>query len=353
MTRISYDVSREWEDLMPKVIQPNQIIMIIGKVDMGKSTLCRFLADYGIQRGLKVGVVDADVGQSWIGPPTTVGMKMAVHSADELNEPPDALYFVGWISPERHLLQTVVGTKMMVDAALSRQADLVIVDTTGLVEGAIGSLLKHSKIELLCPNHIIFIQQNRELDLLMHSLSTLGIHQIHKLPRSKSVARKSKEYRRQFREDKFNNYFADCQPVEIPISQLRGQRTPFFNGKPATNRELENLSVLADDRVLYAEWSYRSLSMVTIDRISGLTVRKICSHLSLDNLNAEIVDDFERVLVALLDEQGSVLSLGITQSVNFGAGLLNITCKAGIVDAARVIQFGTYRMNNFSQNNVG
>ncbi len=75
--------------------------------------------------------------------------------------------------------------------------------------------------------------------------------------------------------------------------------------------------------------------------------------MSLDNLNAEIVDDFEHMLVALLDEQGSVLSLGITQSVNFGAGLLNITCKAGIVDAARVIQFGTYRMNNFSQNNVG
>jgi len=344
VTLISYDIS-EWETLTSKVIQPNQIIMIIGKVDMGKSTLCRFLADDGIKRGLKVGLVDADVGQSWIGPPTTIGMKLVVNSTEELNDPPDALYFVGWISPERHLLQTVVGAKMMVDAAFAKNADLVIVDTTGLIEGTIGSLLKHSKIELLRPNHIIFIQQSRELDLLIRSLQNISAHQIHLLRRSKDVERKSKESRRQFRKDRFNEYFSDCGIVEIPISQIRGQRTPFFNGRKATQKELENLSALASDRVLYAEWSYRSLSMVTIDRISGLTARKICSHLSLENLNAEIIDDFEQVLIALLDENNSVLSLGIIQNIDFNAGVLKIRCKSEIAKAARVIQFGDHRMD--------
>ena len=344
MTLISYNISDEWKKLASQVIQPNQTIMVIGKVDMGKSTLCRFLADEGIKRHLKVGVVDVDVGQSWIGPPTTVGMKIVVNSTDDLDDPPDALYFVGWISPERHLLQTVVGAKMMVDAAFAQNADLVIVDTTGLIEGTIGSVLKHSKIELLRPNHILFIQQNRELDLLIRSLQNISTHQIHLLHRSKNVERKSKEYRRQFREDKFNEYFADCDIVEIPISQIRGQRTPFFNGKKATSKELENLSNLADDRVLYAEWSYRGLSIVTIDRISGLTARRICSHLSLDNLNAEVIDDFEQMLVALLDEKNKVLSLGIIQGIDFNAGVLKIRSKSEVAKATRVIQFGSYRM---------
>jgi polynucleotide 5'-hydroxyl-kinase GRC3/NOL9 len=345
VTFISYNISNEWKELALQVIQPNQTIMVIGKVDMGKSTLCRFLADEGIKRRLKVAVVDADVGQSWIGPPTTVGMKLVVNSIDELNDPPDALYFVGWISPERHLLQTVVGVKMMVDAAFAQNADVVIVDTTGLIEGAVGSVLKHSKVELLRPNHIIFIQQNRELDLLIRSLQNISTHKIHLLSRSKNVERKSKEYRRQFREDKFNEYFANCDIVEIPISQIRGQRTTFFNGKKATAKELENLSNLVDDHVLYAEWSYRGLSIVTIDRISGLTVRRICSHLSLDNLNAEIIDDFEQILVALLDEKNRVLSLGVIQGIDFNAGALKIISKPEIVKATRVIQFGSYRMD--------
>jgi polynucleotide 5'-hydroxyl-kinase GRC3/NOL9 len=331
-------------------MQPNQTIMIIGKVDMGKSTLCRFLADEGIKRRLKIGVIDADVGQSWIGPPTTIGMKMVINSIDELNDPPDAFYFVGWISPERHLLQTVVGTKMMVDTAFEQNADVVIVDTTGLVEGTIGSMLKHSKIELLRPNQLIFIQRNRELDLLIKSLQHISTHQIHLYRRSKNVERKSKEYRRQFREAKFNEYFADCDIVGIPFSQIRGQRTPLFNGKKATAKELENLSNLVDDRILYAEWSYRGLAIVTIDKISGLTARRICSHLSLDNLHAEVIDDFEQMLVALLDEKNRALCLGIIQGLDFNTGVLNIVSKPELAKAARVIQFGSYRMDG---TNVG
>jgi len=350
VTLISYNIDSEWKKLATQVIQLNQTIMVIGNVDMGKSTLCRFFADEGINRKLKVGVVDVDVGQSWIGPPTTVGMKLVVNSTDELNEPPDALYFVGWISPERHLLQTVVGAKMMVDAAFTQGADLVIVDTTGLIEGAIGSVLKHSKIELLQPNHIVFIQRDRELDLLIRSLQNISTHQIHLLHRSANVERKSKEHRRQFREDKFNEYFAGCEVVEIPISQIRGQRTPFFNGKKATAKELENLSSLVDDRVIYAEWSYRGLAMITIDKISGLIARKVCSHLRLDNLNAEIIEDFERMLVALLDEKNRVLSLGIIQSIDFNADVLKIKSNPEVTKATRVIQFGSYKMD---MKNVG
>jgi len=347
---ISYDISREWETLAEKIVEPNQVILVIGKVDVGKSTLCRFLADEGVKRGLVVGLVDADVGQSWIGPPTTIGMKLVKDSTEELKKEPDALYFAGWISPERHLLQTVIGAKKMVDAAIRGGAELVVVDTTGLVEGGMGSVLKLSKVELICPQHLVFIQQKRELELLINSVQNVSAHQIHQLVRSKSVTKKSREYRRHFRSTRFDEYFADCVVSAIPLSQIRGQRTQFFNGKKATAKELENLSNLADDRILYAEWAYRSLSIVSVDRISGSAIRRICNRLSVDNLNTDVIDNFEQRLVALLDEKGNVLSLGIVQNVNFGSGILNIKCKNGIAQSVKVIQFGDYKMG---QNGAG
>jgi len=341
---ISYNINREWEILAEETVKPNQVILVIGTVDVGKSTLCRFLADEGIKRGLVVGLVDADVGQSWIGPPTTVGMKLVRDSTEELQEEPDALYFVGWISPERHLLQTVVGAKKMVDAAIKKGAELVIVDTTGLVEGGIGSVLKLNKIELICPQHLVFIQHRHELELLIKSVQNISTHQIHQLERSKSVAKKSREYRRHFRSGRFDEYFADCIVSKIPLSQIRGQRTQFFNGRKATAKELEDISNLADDRVLHAEWAYRSLSIISIDRISGYAIRRICEQFRVDNLYVDVVDSFEGRLVALLDERGDVLSLGIIQNVNFGSGVLNVKCKSGISKSTRVVQFGDYNM---------
>lgn len=323
--------------------------MVIGRVDVGKSTLCRFLADEGIKQGLVVGLVDADVGQSWIGPPTTVGMKLLRDATEELKEEPDALYFVGWVSPERHLLQSVVGAKKMVDAAIRGGAELVIVDTTGLVEGGIGSVLKLNKIELIGPQHLVFIQHASELELLIKSVQNISTHQIHRLERSKSVTRKSREYRRNFRSSRFDEYFLDCVVADIPLSQIRGQRTQFFNGRKATAKELEDLSNLADDRVLHAEWAYRSLAIVSVDKIDGYAIRRICNQFRVDNLYADVVDSFTGRLVALLDEKGDVLSLGIIQEVNFGSGIFSVKCKNGVAEFVKVVQFGEYKMEQDEQ----
>src|SRR5207247_9449088 len=60
------------------ILQRQQgVAAIVGDVDSGKSSLCTFLANMCVQTGLKVGVVDADVGQAYIGPPTTISSSLA------------------------------------------------------------------------------------------------------------------------------------------------------------------------------------------------------------------------------------------------------------------------------------
>ena len=344
-----YQPNRDWEILARKVVQPQQIVLVIGATDVGKSTFCRFLIEQGVTSGLRVGFVDSDVGQSQLGPPTTIGLKVfapnnPMGSLEEIDGEPDALYFVGWTSPEHHLLQCIAGTRLMVDAALKAEADLIVVDTTGYVEGDTAVVLKQHKIELVQPTHLICLHRSRELEAIVASFEGDDTIQTHRLSPHRSVTSKSDDFRRKYRESSFARYFSDCVQEILPFDQIRGQRTPFFNGRQANLKEQEMLSDFVDDRVFYAEWGHRSLVLVTLDVLPNLIQARLKNHLSLKNLVAETPQYFERCLIGLLNASGATISIGVIDTVDFNAEQLTIRCKAGTVAQTQTIQFGRYRM---------
>lgn len=344
-----YQPNRDWENLARKVLHPQQIVLVIGTTDVGKSTFCRFLIERGVTSGLRVGFVDADVGQSQIGPPTTIGLKVfatndSTDNLEEIGREPNALYFVGWTAPERHLLQCVVGTRLMVDAALKMGADFIVVDTTGYIEGDAAVVLKQHKIELAKPTHLICIHRSRELEAIVAPFQGDNTIQTHRLLPHRSVRSKSDDFRRKYRESSFARYFSDCVQEMLPFDQIHGQRTPFFNGRQANSKEQEMLSDFVDDRVFYAEWGHRSLALVTLDTLPSLIQARLKNHLSLKNLVVETPQYFERCLVGLLDASGTTMSIGVIDAVDFNAKQLKIRCKAGTAAKTKTIQFGRYRM---------
>ena len=317
--------------------------MVIGRVDTGKSTFCRHLASVALERGLRVGLVDSDVGQSWIGPPTTVGMKI-VKGTPAPTLFPDSFYFVGSVSPGRHLLQTTVGVKRMVESAISSGAELVIIDTTGFVDGPAGRSLKASKIDLVKPDHIVCFQRSSELETLIRGIEPNICRHIHRLEPSRRVEKKSQNSRRAYRQKQFERYFSDFISQEFHFSELRGQRTSFLNGRRANERELENLSGIVDDEVLYAEWSFKGLFIVTADKLPDPAARKLRSYLSIDDLSAHTPDDFQRLIIALVDERGEPICLALLEKMNFGQDRLILKCKKDAAELARVIQFSDFRL---------
>ena len=353
-----YQPNRDWENLARTVVQPQQIVLVIGATDVGKSTFCRFLIERGVTSGLRVGFVDADVGQSQIGPPTTIGLKVfapndsmvsdvpsiPLAELEEIDGEPDALYFVGWTSPERHLLQCVAGTRLMVDAALKTEADFIVVDTTGYIEGDTAVVLKQHKIELVKPTHLICLHRSRELDAIVAPFEGNDTIQTHRLLPHRRVTSKSDDFRRKYRESSFARYFSDCVQEMLPFDQIRGQRTPFFNGRQANPKEQEMLSDFVDDRVFYAEWGHRSLVLVTLDALPSLIQARLKNHLSLKNLVVETPQYFERCLVGLLDASGTTMSIGGIDAVDFNTKQLEIRCKVGTAAKTKTIQFGRYRM---------
>lgn len=338
-----YQGNHDWERIARSIVHPQAVVLVIGSTDTGKTTFCRYLVEQGVAQGLRVGLVDADVGQSQIGPPTTIGLKILSQSPDWDRVEADSLYFVGWISPEGHLLRCVTGVRLMVDAALRTGVNFVVVDTTGYIKGTEATALKQHKIEIIQPRYLVCIQRSGELDAIVSGFDVSHSIMIHRLTPHQAVTSKTNKYRRVYRETRVNCYFSETVEALLPFDQFRGQGTPFFAGRRANAKELENLSDLANDRVLYGEWGHRTLALVSQSVLSDYARSQIKSRLSLANLASITPDYFDRRFVGLVDGNGKVVSVGIIQTTDFETNHLKVRCKLDATVKTKIVQFGRYK----------
>ena len=119
-----------------------RVTVIVGESEAGKTSLTAWLAGELAAAGDHVAVVDADLGQSEIGPPTTVGLGRIRGRVTRLADAECiALEFVGATSAARCLRETALATARLVDRARALAFDRVLVDTSGLVAGDFGRAL--------------------------------------------------------------------------------------------------------------------------------------------------------------------------------------------------------------------
>ena len=223
-----YQGNHDWERIAHCVVHPQSVVLVIGSIDTGKTMFCRFLVERGVSQGLKVGFVDADVGQSQIGPPTTIGLKVLSKNSDWDDVEADKLYFVGWISPESHLLRCVTGVRLMSDAALRTGANFVVIDTTGYVAGIGGIAFKRHKIEIIHPRHLVCIQRSGELDAIISGFDASHSTKIHRLSPHQAAISKTRKYRRKYRETRVNRYFPKRLKLFFRLTNFVDRELHFF-----------------------------------------------------------------------------------------------------------------------------
>ena len=362
----TYRVNPDWRKLASQVVKPKQIVLVIGATDAGKSTFCRFLADFALAKGFKVACVDADIGQSQIGPPTTIGVKSfgpiietqlpsgqapileseqnRVENGIVLDGTADRLYFVGDVSPNGHFLETLTGIRLMVDSAREADADFIVVDTTGYVHDPPAVILKQQKIELIRPNHLICIGRSTEFEQITACYSQQEWLNIHYLLPHRSVRLKSGHLRSRYRKHRFDMYFSESTVQRLPFEQIRGGRTPFFIGRPANEKELEILSGLAETQVHHAEWGHRTLCCIVSKHLSKATISHIKNYLSLTRVTVEVSTYFKRRLVGLIDRTGNTYAIGVIAAVDFQKREFSIRCQTDVAGQACAIQFGNYQL---------
>jgi len=216
------EVPGDWMDLIEAIHREKGIALILGAPDTGKSTLAHFLVVQLCRMGNVVALVDGDIGQSILGPPTTIGLALFDFAPKQLdNIQLIASYFVGSITPRGHMLEMLVGTKRIADRASQLDPGIIVIDTTGFVTGETAWELKFQKVDLLKPTHLIGLQRRREIEGLLkphHFRPDMAIHRL-KIP--DKIRMKSPDQRRSNRSRKFAAYFQEVKLYEKSLDGIK------------------------------------------------------------------------------------------------------------------------------------
>jgi polynucleotide 5'-hydroxyl-kinase GRC3/NOL9 len=155
----------------------------------------------------------------------------------------DHLGFVGSTSPADHLLPLVGALARLRDLALSQGADLVVVDTGGVVGGISGQLVKYYKVDALEPDLIVALQRGEELDPVLGVVERFfGIDAV-TLPIHPRVEPSSVEDRMTQRERQMSRYFArELHRFRVKPTVFMPTLPPLFDLK-----ELDRLMVGLSD----------------------------------------------------------------------------------------------------------
>lgn len=208
--------------------------LLIGGADTGKTTLAAAIVKRLTGSG-PVAIVDADMGQSHIGPPATVGWAIADRGVDDFSIlGVRGIAFTGDITPVGHLLQ-LTGAIVQCVRAASKSAEPIIVDTPGFVSGSAAAALWWEVQRVLQPEVIIAVQRSDELSHILRGLQGLETR-IEVVGSLADLQIKSPEERRKYRRKQFGEYFSKASVYNIDLrhtavqGDIRGDKTARLVG---------------------------------------------------------------------------------------------------------------------------
>src|SRR5262249_34520158 len=142
---------------------------------LGKTSFVHHLAEQLTAEGRPVGVLSTDMGQASVGVPTCLGLSLTPPW-----QIPAASWFIGDTTPAGSLLPTVVGAARLARYAREQGVQAILVDPSGLVAGPTGFVLKYHKAIAMGVDHVIALQREAELELLL-ALLEKACHSVHRL----------------------------------------------------------------------------------------------------------------------------------------------------------------------------
>jgi polynucleotide 5'-kinase involved in rRNA processing len=200
------------ESAYERLLTDPGVVFLVGAIDTGKTTFGLELLKRATEAGISAALVDADIGQSTVGPPTTVGLRLCAGLSEVTRESvrrADGLGFVGSITPRGHLLSLVIGTAKLTARARAEGCRLVVVDTTGFLSGINAQRLKYFKMDLVGPDFVMGFERGGELEPIMGIARRFTGAEVLEVSVPPEARSRSVDERIAFREQQFAAYFAD------------------------------------------------------------------------------------------------------------------------------------------------
>ncbi|HLI46771.1 MAG TPA: polynucleotide 5'-hydroxyl-kinase [Geobacterales bacterium] len=205
-----------WKDELKKYYnglgKEIKTIAVLGPTDSGKSTLTVILSNLALSQKIKVGIIDGDIGQADLTPPCFIGCKLLKEELFDLRDTQaDFILPIGFVDVSLNEELVIESIKKGKD--LLKDAELIIINTDGFIEGA-GLTYKIKMLKELQPD-LIFLIDNENLK---NAFSNLGI-KLATLSAPKGVM-KSKETRIQRREMQYAKFISTNNRIVLEIKNL-------------------------------------------------------------------------------------------------------------------------------------
>jgi polynucleotide 5'-hydroxyl-kinase GRC3/NOL9 len=254
------------------------------------------------------------------------------------------LYFVGSTSPPGHFLPHILGTQSLVRCAIDQGAEIVLVDTTGLISGAAAASLKWYKLQAVRPRHVFTLQRENELEPILHLAEGLADLQIHRLPVSGKVVRRSPAARRAYREERFREYFASSGLHDLAWKDVRFSRLWLGTGRRVGSDELRILVPSLQTVPLHAEVLGEEGLVCVRGPFSRAALHRVRDALRVSEVRVIDVEQLRGAVLGLHDQHGAFLTLGILREFDPEGERLQVL--APLQDPARVrgVAFGSLRL---------
>lgn len=330
-------IPAEWDELANRIASEKvkgslYKVIVLGEVDTGKTFFSTYLANRLLEKVGKTAILDCDTGQSDIGAPGTFGMLVLKKPAIFLTElEPTHMYLLGAHSPGLHFVPALTGLVDMLHKA-EKDADALIIDTTGWVQGDGGRAIKKAKLDIVKPDKVVLMQRGTELE---HLVRHLPASMIVRLPVSKKASSTSQMDRKELRELVSRRNFAHSKVFEIPFKQVTTDRSYFLTG---TKIELEG--------TLYAErlsgWEG------TLIFASGPLLPEMMKSWPKDLGMQRIffAGQEKGLMIALLDEHQNMLAIGRLEEFDFLRNNFRIRSNyRGDHSKIKGIQFGSLKIS--------
>ena len=123
-----------WSNIIDSIIKTNRKkIIIIGPSDTGKSTLTLFIANKLISLGFHPLIIDSDIGQGELAPPTCIGAKFLIKQTIDLSkDQPNRINFIGSIQPIGYELR-IINCIKRIYKKLNKNNNITIINTDGYI----------------------------------------------------------------------------------------------------------------------------------------------------------------------------------------------------------------------------
>ncbi len=312
-------IPNSWKNAVNTILEHKEehvTVMVVGGIDVGKTSFCTYLTNIALKKQRKVSLIDADLGQSDLGPPSSIGYcSMPKPARDPFEMGAESVYFFGVTSPSGAVVRIVKGITKMKDKAFQSGIDLLVINTDGWIEGDEAVQYKIALVKQIKPDIVVGIQEQNELASLLNALSeTPNIT----IERSTAVRKRDHEERKLLRERGYKKHLKDASMESFHPNRIQISDLPFGTGSTTSNECLDKIVKLLNIIPIYCEETPRCIFIVL--NKDHRPDKEVAANLK-DALNKKVKvvfeGDEEGLLVGLHDEEENFLGLGILQEIDY------------------------------------